>query len=70
MTTGLYVKNGVRDTTKMVKMTTDCRIFKKPLEKGTMTKMSLRHKADGSPLGRMRKESKETRLEIIGIHTS
>ena len=56
---------------KMAKMMADCRIFQKLfLEKGAVAKITLRHKADGPPLVRMRKERKETWLEIIGIHTS
>ena len=52
---------------KMTKMTSDCRIFQKLLEKGVVAKITLRHKADGPPLVRMRKERKETWLEIYTL---
>ena len=54
---------------KMVKMMADCRIFQKLFpEKGAVAKITLRHKADGPPLVRMRKERKETWLEMMNIH--
>ena len=45
-------------------MTSDCRIFQKLLEKGVVAKITLRHKADGPLLVRMRKERKKTWLEM------
>ena len=51
----------------MTKMTSDCRIFQKLLEKRVVAKITLRHKADGPPLVRMRKERKETWLEMMNM---